>query len=339
MIYNLVLALRHWAYDKGLKKTCQAKVPTVCVGNITVGGTGKTPHTEMILRKLLASDQWGRSQLAVLSRGYKRKSHGFQVAGSDASARQMGDEPLQMARKFPMVTVAVDKNRVHGCEQLSGVDLVILDDAFQYRKLSATLNVVLIDYNRPIFDDRLMPWGSLRDLPSQIRRAHVVIVSKCPAELDEVERQQWRDRLHLADHQQLFFTTISYCQPEPVFPEADPHYIYSQRLVLVSGIANNAALRMYLSDTYKIVQKLEFPDHHRFSSGDIRSIASAVKANPTACLMTTEKDAQRLRDCKNVPSQIRERLFFLPIQAVFLTEEEDRAFTDLLLNALTSKER
>ena len=177
MIYRLILALRHQAYDKGWKKTYKAHVPTICVGNITVGGTGKTPHTEMILRKLLGDARWGCSHLAVLSRGYKRKSHGFQVAGKDASAAQMGDEPMQMARKFPMVTVVVDKNRVHGCEQLSGADLIILDDAFQYRRLAATLNIVLVDYNRPIFEDRLMPWGNLRDLPSRVQKAQVVIVS------------------------------------------------------------------------------------------------------------------------------------------------------------------
>lgn len=337
MIYRLVLALRNFAYDKGWKKTYKAQVPTVCVGNITVGGTGKTPHTEMILRKLLESSKWGNKQLAILSRGYKRKSHGFQVAGVDASARQMGDEPMQMARKFPMVTVAVDKNRIHGCEQLSGVDLIVLDDAFQYRKLSPTLSIVLVDYNRPIFEDRLMPWGNLRDLPSQIRRAQVVIVSKSPAELDEVERGEWRKRLKLADDQQLFFTTVNYCQPEPIFPEADPHYVYSQRLVLISGIANNAPLRGYLSDTYKIVQKLEFPDHHSFSAGDIRDISAAVKANPTACVMTTEKDAQRLLDCKKVPEEVRKRLFFMPIQAAFITPEEDEAFTDILLNAVKAE--
>ena len=339
MIYKLVLALRNLMYDKGWKKSHEAHVPTVCVGNITVGGTGKTPHTEMILRKLLGSDNWGSRQLAVLSRGYKRKSHGFQVAGTDASARQMGDEPLQMARKFPMVTVAVDKNRIHGCEQLSGVDLIILDDAFQYRRLRPTLNIVLVDYNRPIFEDRLMPWGHLRDLPSQLRRAQVVIVSKSPAELDQVERGEWRSRLNLREDQELYFTTVSYCPPEPVFPEADPHYIYSKRLVLVSGIANNAQLRMYISDTYKMVEKLEFPDHHRFTSSDIRSIAAAVKANPTACLMTTEKDAQRLRDCKNIPEDVRKRLFYLPIEATFLTPEEDAAFTETLMKSITSKER
>lgn len=334
MLYRLVLSLRHLFYDKGWKKTYKAKVPTICVGNITVGGTGKTPLTEMILRKLLGSAQWGDKQLAVLSRGYKRKSHGFQVAGSDATARQMGDEPLQMARKFPMVTVVVDKNRVHGCEQLSGADLIVLDDAFQYRKLTASLNIVLVDYNRPIFEDRLMPWGTLRDFPSQLKRAQIVIVSKCPAELDEVERSEWRNRLQLSDDQQLYFTTITYCQAEPVFPEADAHYLYAQRLVLVSGIANNAPLRSYLSDTYKIVQKLEFPDHHHFSAGDVHSIAAAVKAHPTACLMTTEKDAQRLLDCKKIPDEVRKRLFYMPMQATFITQEEDAAFTASLMKAI-----
>ena len=339
MIYKLVLSLRHLFYDKGWKKSYKAKVPTICVGNITVGGTGKTPHTEMILRLLLQSEPWGRRQLAVLSRGYKRKSHGFQVAGTDADAYRMGDEPLQMARKFPMVTVAVDKNRIHGCEQLSGVDLIVLDDAFQYRKLIPSINVVLVDYNRPVFEDRLMPWGHLRDLPSQLKRADVVIVSKSPSEVDELERQQWRSKLQLRDDQTLLFTTIGYCQPEAVFPEADPHFLYSKRLVLVSGIANTVPLRMYLSDTYKMVQKLEFPDHHNYSAGDIRSIAAAAKAFPTACLMTTEKDAQRLRDCKNVPDEIRQRLFYVPIQPIFLTEGEKARFSEILLDAVTSKER
>lgn len=346
MIYRLILALRHFAYDKGWKKTAKADVPTICVGNITVGGTGKTPHTEMILRKLLYSARWGDKQLAVLSRGYKRKSRGFQIAGPDATAALVGDEPLQMARKFPMVAVAVDKNRIHGCEQLSQIkpglgftapSAIILDDAFQYRKLTADLTIVLVDYSRPVFEDRLMPWGNLRDFPSQLKRAQIVIVSKCPAELDPVEREEWRNRLKLTGEQQLFFSTVSYCQPEPVFPEADAHYLYSHRLVLVSGIANNTPLRMYLSDTYKLVQRLDFPDHHRFSAGDIRSIASAIKANPTACLMTTEKDAQRLRDCKNVPEAIRQRLFFVPIQATFLTPEEEAAFTESLLKALKAE--
>ena len=154
MIYRLILALRHLAFDKGWKKTYKAEVPTICVGNITVGGTGKTPHTEMILRELMASDRWGFRNIAVLSRGYKRKSKGFQIVERDSSARFAGDEPLQIARKFPSVKVAVDKNRVKGCEKLAadGTEIIVLDDAFQYRRLSASLNIVLVDFNRPILD-------------------------------------------------------------------------------------------------------------------------------------------------------------------------------------------
>ena len=335
MIYRLILAIRHLCYNKGWKKTSKASVPTVCLGNITVGGTGKTPHTEMILGKLQENHV---VPLGVLSRGYKRKSRGFQLAGRDATAALVGDEPLQIARKFPAVTVAVDKKRVRGCEKLSALQeppvAIVLDDAFQYRKLEASLNIVLVDYSRPVFKDHLMPWGHLRDFPSQIKRAQIVIVSKCPAELSDEERAEWRKNLKLSDEQELYFTTVSYCVPEAVFPEADAHYLYSQRLVLVSGIANNAPMRMYLSDTYKLAQRLEFPDHHRFSRADVRAIASAAKANPTACLMTTEKDAQRLRDCKKVPPIIRERLFYLPIKATFLTPEEDLAFTASLLKAV-----
>ena len=164
MLYRLILAIRHLAYNKGWKKSFKAEVPTICVGNITVGGTGKTPHTEMILRKLLESDRWGYSNIAVLSRGYKRKSKGFQIVDRESTARFAGDEPLQIARKFPSVTVAVDKDRIHGCQQLKA-DIIVLDDAFQYRRLNPSLNIVLVDYNRPIFKDKLMPWGRLRDLP------------------------------------------------------------------------------------------------------------------------------------------------------------------------------
>ena len=331
MIYRLILALRHLAYDKGWKKTAKAAVPTICIGNLTVGGTGKTPHTELLLQIL--QENWV-VPLAVLSRGYKRKSRGYKVVGLESTAREVGDEPLQIARKFPAVTVAVDKNRIRGCQELASSKAIVLDDAFQYRKLEATLNIVLVDYNRPVFKDRLMPWGRLRDLPSQLRRAQIVIVTKCPAELSEEERADWREKLKLSDGQELYFTTVTYCQPAGVFPEADPHYLYSQRLVLLSGIANNTPMRMYLSDTYKIARRLEFRDHHRFTKADIRAVASAAKANPTACLMTTEKDAQRLRDCKNVPDVIRERLFYLPIRAAFLTQEEEAAFTASLLKAV-----
>ena len=340
MIYRLILALRHLAYDKGWKKTCQAAVPTVCVGNITVGGTGKTPHTELLLRLLLQSDRWAYSNIAVLSRGYKRKSKGFQIVKPDGNTLQYGDEPLQMARKFPSVTVAVDKDRVNGCEQLcAGIvspaaDIIVLDDAFQYRRLEAKLNIVLVDYNRPIHKDRLMPWGRLRDFPSRLRKAQLVIVTKCPAWLDDWTRQEWRRYLKLTDSQQLLFTSVSYASPEPVFPEADSRYTYSQRLVLVTGIANDTQLRSHLSDSYKITRHLHYPDHHRYSKADIQSMRSAIRENPTACLMTTEKDAQRLRDVPDIEEEVKQRLFYVPIRAVFLSPEDETVFTSTVLSAL-----
>jgi len=322
MLYGLVLRLRHLAYDKGWKKSQEASVQTICVGNITVGGTGKTPMTELIIKKLV--ENW--KQPAVLSRGYKRKSKGFQIVKADGSAAMYGDEPLQIARKFPDITVAVDKDRIHGCQQLSGAGVIVLDDAFQYRRLRATLNIILVDYNRPTFKDRLLPWGRLRDLPSRMSKADIVVVTKCPAEVDEKEREQWRQNLKLKPEQQLFFTTIRYCAPQPVFPEADNRFTYAKRVILLSGIANDAPLRNYLSDTYIIHHRLAFGDHHRFSKSDIRRLMALVKENPTDLIITTEKDAQRLRDVSSMPLELRQRLFYIPIEAAFLTPEEDSQF-------------
>ena len=331
MIYGLVLRIRHLLYDKGWKKSFSAAVPTVCVGNITVGGTGKTPHVELLLRLLLAAGK----QPAVLSRGYKRKLKGFQLLPADSSAALYGDEPVQIAHKFPEVPVAVDKDRVHGCGQLaSKASCIVLDDAFQYRRLRATLNIVLVDFHRPVFKDRLLPWGRLRDLPGRLKAAQVVIVTKCPAELSDQDRAQWRRNLKLSSEQSLFFTTLQYGTPLPVFPEADAHYLYAKQCTVLTGIANDAPLRSYLSDTYKISQHLQFPDHHAYSKADLRTIGRAIQASATSCLFTTEKDAQRLRDCKNVPQSIRERLFYIPVEAAFLQEEEQAAFTAALLAAL-----
>ena len=306
-----------------------------------MGGTGKTPHTELILRLLQESDRWGNAALAVLSRGYKRRSKGFQIVQRDSTAAFAGDEPLQIARKFPAVTVAVDKNRVEGCKKLvagegspegeRGADIIVLDDAFQYKRLHASLNIVLVNYRRPIFEDRLLPFGRLRDLPSRIQDADAVIVTKCPAELEEGERQAWRERLRLPENMPLWFTTVEYCEAAPVFPEeADTRYNYSKTALLFSGIADDTPLRAHISDSYKIVEALKFPDHHAFSRGDIAQIAAAVRKHPTAALLTTEKDAVRVLDCaasggKGVPAEIRQRLFTVPVRAAFIDEADQHA--------------
>lgn len=358
--YWLTLKLRHFFYDSGLKKVSKADVPTICIGNITVGGTGKTPHTEMLLRTLLQDEEWGGKNIAVLSRGYKRKTKGFQQVTSDGSAIAYGDEPLQIKKKFPAVTVAVDSSRVEGCDflvypekletskkgrkcidkNLAASDLIILDDAFQHRALKPTLSIVLVDYNRPVFNDHLLPFGKLRDLPGRIAAADIVIVSKCPNEVNAWDKCTWAENLGIRNFdasscsgtrrngkkQHLFFSTITYDTAEAIFPEGNPRYIYTNRLILFSGIANDAPLLSYLSSNYKIVRHFRFPDHHKFSKGDMNTIASAAREFPTAVIMTTEKDCQRVRDCHKIKEDLKQRMFYSPIKTVFLTENERENF-------------
>lgn len=352
--YFLSLKLRHLLYDKGTLKVNGTSVPSIGIGNITVGGTGKTPHTEMILRMLLEDERWRGKNIAVLSLGYKRATRGFQQVTVDGSASDYGDEPLQIKKKFPFVTVAVDSDRVEGCRFLCdpssitskrknrrclnpsfpAADLIVLDDSFQYRALKPGLSVVLVDYNRPIFKDRLLPLGRLRDLPERIRKADIVIVSKCPAYLDEEERASWRKNLRLRDTQELYFTGIAYSQMEPVFPEGESRYIFSKRLVLFTGIANDRPLKQFLSGTYKVVKHLKYPDHHKFSERDISEIARAADEFPTAIVTTTEKDSLRVKDMHSLPESLRTKLFRAPISIFFLTDEERDAFRESVLGRL-----
>lgn len=358
--YFLTLKVKNSLYNAGVGKSVRADVPTVCVGNVTVGGTGKTPHVEMILRMLLESDEWGARNIAVLSRGYKRRSRGFQQVSMEGNASMYGDEPLQIKKKFPVVTVAVDKDRIEGCrflthpeelassrkarrcafKEMPAADIIILDDAYQYRKLKADRNIILVDYNRPVYNDRLLPFGKLRDLPERLGDADVIIVTKCPSELDNWEKTAFARALGVEDYQVsscegkgrggrrqlVFFTGTGYCQSRGVYPSSDPRYIYSKKVALVTGIAKDTPLRSYLSDSYKVVKGFSFPDHHRYTRSDIRKIRSVLKQHPTAAIATTEKDAQRLLDVEGMPQTIMERMFYVPIEVNFLSNYERDIF-------------
>ncbi len=366
--YWLTLKLRHALYNIGIFKAHETELPTICVGNITVGGTGKTPHTEMILRMLLESEEWGQKNIAVLSRGYKRKSKGFQQVVVEGTAKDFGDEPLQIKRKFPQVTVAVDKSRREGCrflchpelvqtskkarkclhKEFPKADIIILDDAFQHRALKPTVSVVLVDYNRPTFKDCLLPIGRLRDLPERIAAADIVVVTKCPTYIDDLQRDKWAYHLGIRryDHdtaegtrrngkkQHILFTSIAYDMAQSVFPEGDARYIYAPRLILVSGIANDQPFQHYLCGNYNIVRHFNFPDHHTFTRSDINAIKNAADVYQTAVIMTTEKDSQRVRDCENVPEVVKTRMFHAPIKVDFLTEGDRNVFKATLMEAL-----
>ena len=362
--YYLVLRLRDRRYSRPGRKQNSAEVPTLCIGNVTVGGTGKTPHVEMVLRQLQQSELWAGKQLAVLSLGYKRESKGFQQVSADGPATLFGDEPLQIKKKFPDVTVAVDKDRVEGCDLLvhpdklkdpkvarkcwnrefPAAEYIVLDDAFQYRKLKATRSVVLIDWNRPVHKDMLMPLGRLRDLPERIFDADAVIVTKCPEELDDLSKARFVQEAGFSDYlpascdaknpagrrQLILFSTIRYGQAEGIFPTAEPRYTYSKKAILVTGIAGDGPLRARLSDSYKIVKRFKFADHHNYTWNDINRLQDAVKRDPTAAVITTEKDAQRLLSFTGMPASLQERLFAVPITVEFLTEEERETFKDFI---------
>lgn len=363
--YYLTLKTRHFLYDCGIRKVHRSIIPSIGIGNITVGGTGKTPHTEMIIRMLLQSEKWGSKNVAVLSRGYKRRLKGFQIVQADGSARDFGDEPLQIKKKFPGITVAVDKDRVEGCRILSDpekflqskksrkcrtkefakADIMVLDDCFQFRALRPSLSIVLIDYNRPTFKDSLLPIGRLRDLPERVAAADVLVVSKCPWEIDPWEMDRWALSLGIERYSQkecfgyrtedgrkqyLFFTKTGYDEAQPAFPEGNSRYIYSKSAVMFSGIADDTPFSDQLRLSYKIVGHLKFGDHHKFSRSDISSIRSLAAAHPTSLIITTEKDWQRIRDCRDVPEDLRRRMFYMPIRAQFLSEDEKNVFEGLV---------
>lgn len=279
-----------------------------------------------------------------------------------------GDEPVQIKKKFPAVTVAVDKDRIEGCRFLCHPEiletskkarkcmdkdflpseLIVLDDAFQYRKLKATYNIVLVDYNRPLNKDMLLPLGRLRDLPSRLRKADAVIITKCPHYMEDSDRAEFLENMGYHDfdatvceatnskggRQKVYFTCINYQPLVQIYEEGDTRYIYSKKLILFSGIAKDTPLRRFLSDKYKIVRRFRYPDHHTYKGSDIREIEASTVANPTAVVATTEKDAQRLVDCRKVTARLKERLFQIPIETAFLSELEEAVFSASLIEAL-----
>ncbi len=334
MLYRLALRLRHRAFDRGRKKSFPSAIPSVCIGNVTVGGTGKTPHAEMILRMLE-----GREGVCVLSRGYGRRTKGFLKVDPAGPSTSFGDEPLQIARKFPSRLVAVDADRVEGCEKLKelGQKLVILDDAFQHRKLRANLNIVLVNYSRPVFDDRLLPFGRLRDLPERIFKADIIIVTKCPEDITPDEKAAFALKLRLSDYsaeeccavnpsgqrQTVLFSSIEYLPPQMVFPEGDHRYTYSQKVMYMSGIAHDRRLLDHLRGQYHILKDFEFADHHDFTRGELARIEKELRKAKACPLVTTEKDAQRLLSLGYVSDYLRERTFMVPIQARLTTPSEE----------------
>lgn len=329
LIYGLIIYIRNLLFDFNILKSRSFDLPVISIGNITVGGTGKTPHVEYLVNQLKTY-----CKLAVLSRGYKRKSKGFVIARKRSLTEEIGDEPLQIKRKFPDIIVAVDGNRVHGIERLlhdfPGIELILLDDAFQHRYVKAGLSIVLVNYEKPVFKDFMLPAGNLREFCSNINRADIVIITKCPPEIDSIKRQMFIKKLKLSNHQPVFFTTYHYDNPVALFSKKARSVSFKRiqkentAILLITGIAGSKPLKDYLSMFSGNVTEMAFPDHHAFNQKDIELIKSKFSQliSPDKIVITTEKDAVRLMEWNNLLGNLKQYIYYVPVRVKFLAKGE-----------------
>jgi tetraacyldisaccharide 4'-kinase len=337
-LYGIVIYFRNKMYDFKILKSTKFDLPVISIGNITVGGTGKTPHLEYLVNLLK-----DRFIVATLSRGYKRQTKGFRLVETNSAVLEVGDEPLQVKKKFPDVSVAVCENRVEGVEKLlnqNSIDIphvVLLDDAFQHRRITPGINILLIDYNRQIKEDFLLPAGRLRENVSQVRRADIIIYTKCPQNLTPFMRRSLGRDIAIKPYQELYFTTLNYEELKPVFTakklEVD---FYKKKLysaLIVTGIASPHLMHKYLDRLLIGSEKLIFKDHCNFTKEDIASIQKKYDGlkSEKKIIITTEKDAVRLREREDLPDAIKKVLYHLPIKVTFMGDE-GKSFNDKILN-------
>ena len=339
LLYGTIVYFRNRFYDLNIFKSKEFDVSVISIGNITVGGTGKTPHVEYLIDLLKE-----RFRVATLSRGYKRKSKGFVEVTPDSRVSEVGDEPLQIKKKFADVKVTVCENRVTGVEHLLAADedklpdVILLDDAFQHRRINPVINILLIDYNRPVKDDALLPVGMLRESASQIRRANIIIFTKCPPnEVTPIKRRIIRNDVRLKPYQDLFFTTYDYGKIRNVYSGeelGDDFYMrHSYAILIVTGVAFPKLIPKYLKQFSSETEIIRFPDHHYFTETDIQSIQNKLNAfrNERRIIITTEKDAVRFADSSIPDEQFRQSLYYLPVKVKFL-DEEGKIFNKKILN-------
>ncbi|MBQ1584767.1 MAG: tetraacyldisaccharide 4'-kinase [Muribaculaceae bacterium] len=327
--YGAGVWLRNAAFDVGLLPQEEFDVPVVSVGNITVGGTGKTPHVEYIIEAL-----YRRYHIAVLSRGYKRKTKGFILASNNMTPRDIGDEPYQIFSKFSgLITLAVCESRRKGIRELLRIDpdinLILLDDGFQHRYVKPKVNIVLVDYNHPPYEDKLMPLGTLREPARNVLRGDIVVVTKCPSDITAMDIRMVKKNLALFPYQGLFFSNIRYADPIPVFPVQSPQITSLQWLreddavLCLTGIATPKPLVRYLRQFAARVKVMHFDDHHFFTRRDFSDIFKVYNQleGKRKFIITTEKDAVRIMNNPYFPPTRRHCIFYIPMRVGFLEME------------------
>lgn len=340
-LYGFGVGVRNLMFDWHILKQREFPVPVIVVGNLVAGGTGKTPHTEYIIDLLKY-----KYRIGMLSRGYKRQTKGFVLATRKSTPRDIGDEPYQIYQKFGRdITVAVCEDRCAGIDELlrvnDKINLIILDDAFQHRYVKPTVSIVLTEFNRPIFYDRLLPFGRLRESARALSRCDMVVVTKCPEQLKAIEYRIFKNSLNLFPYQKLLFSRFEYQPLEPVFPDEamqPPHLSWlntDDSVLLLTGVANPKPLVRYLKRFSPKFSVRQFPDHHYFSRRDLDAVARQFKNLPgeRKIIVTTEKDAVRLASNPYFPVALKEHIFYLPIKVAFDSHTADN-FDDVLQKAL-----
>ena len=333
LLYHIALTIRHKLYDWHILRTTRFEKPVICVGNLNLGGTGKTPHTEYLVN--LLKDNY---RVATLSRGYGRKTKGFKCANSQSTYEDLGDEPLQYFKKFPDIQVAVDEDRVEGVEHLLGEqrgekpEVILLDDAFQHRKIEAGLNILLTEYQHLYCDDFLFPTGTLRDVRSAAKRADIIVVSKSPKTLNEEGKQRVVNKLKPTEKQKVFFSYLEYNDLQPLNEKAKTVSIEEADSVLAfCGIANPKPFVAELKMRYKTVDSLCFADHHAYTKEDILSLLQRFEnlGGEKKIIVTTEKDTARLTNSPYLCEFETAPLYVLPVGVRFHEEEK---FNEEILN-------
>ncbi len=327
LLYQMGVTFRHRLFDWGILKSEKFDIPIICIGNITVGGTGKTPMAEMIIGYM---SQMHR--VALLSRGYGRRTKGYLEVQTDSHYRDVGDEPLQIKLKYPETVVVVCEKRADGIRRIQAehpeVDLIIMDDGFQHRYVDPKINVVMIDATRPVQHDYMLPLGTLRDLREELYRAHYFVVTKCPERMAPIDRRIQRKVLIQVAYQKVYFTRFESFMPQPLYAdEAAPEpLVQGAPVIALSGIGNPAPFLATLHERYKVVAEMTLDDHHIYKVRDMNALKGLLAAHPGAVIVTTEKDVVKMTNRAMIPEEIRRNLYYIPINISFI---EDSA-TDFL---------
>ena len=319
-LYKMGVSFRHALFDRGILKSERFKIPIICIGNITVGGTGKTPMAEMVISYMTQ-----HHRVALLSRGYGRKTKGYIEVTCDAHYRKVGDEPLQIKQKFPDITVIVCEKRTEGIRRIMKehpeVNLIIMDDGFQHRYVEPKVNIVMVDATRPIKEDKYLPQGSLRDLPEQLYRAQYFIVTKCPEPMVALNRSLLKKDLVKYAYQSIYFTRYETFGPQPIFKNDSakrPRFDQQQEVIALSGIGNPGPFLRTLKERYKITEEVTLNDHHVYKVRDVNRLSHLLRQHPSAVVVTTEKDAVKLTNRNKIPQELRSKLYYLPINITFI---------------------